>query len=74
MRSGANNKRAGSGDRYRSESRRPLANASVSWSSRGSPNPDVNDTAVCVSFDDDTMISIEFSVPLAIRRFLRQNR
>jgi hypothetical protein len=31
---------------------------------QGPPDPDMNDFAVCVSFDDDTMISIEFSLLL----------
>jgi hypothetical protein len=29
---------------------------------QGPPDPDMNDFAVCVSFDDDTMISIELSL------------
>ena len=31
---------------------------------QGPPDPDMNDFAVCVSFDDDTMISIELSLLL----------
>lgn len=29
---------------------------------QGPPDPDMNDFTVCVSFDDDTMISIELSL------------
>jgi hypothetical protein len=32
----------------------------------GPPDPDMNDFAVCVSFDDDTMISIELSPLLRV--------
>ncbi len=31
---------------------------------QGPPDPDMNDFAVCVSFDDDTMISIELALLL----------
>jgi hypothetical protein len=31
---------------------------------QGPPDPDMNDFAVCISFDDDTMISIELSLLL----------
>lgn len=31
---------------------------------QGPPDPDMNDFVVCVSFDDDTMISIELSLLL----------
>ncbi len=36
---------------------------------QGPPDPDMNDFAVCISFDDDTMVSIELSLLLRLGIF-----